>query len=74
VFERAGIEPARARELAIALLCALEGAFVLARAQRSTEPLALAGEFTAEAVRRALQEAARSGKPRLRARWPAAPA
>ena len=74
VFERAGLEPAKARELAITLLSALEGAFVLARAQRSTEPLQIAGEFTAEATRRALQEAGRSGKPRLRARWPAAPA
>ncbi|HEY2159755.1 MAG TPA: TetR/AcrR family transcriptional regulator [Solirubrobacteraceae bacterium] len=74
LFERAGIEPVKARELTIAMLSALEGAFVLARAQRSTEPLAVAGEFTAEAVRRALQEAGRTGKPRLTARWPTAPA
>src|SRR5437764_1576198 len=32
------------RELTIAFLCALEGAFVLARASRSTEPLEVAGE------------------------------
>jgi AcrR family transcriptional regulator len=74
LFERAGIEPAKARELTIAMLSALEGAFVLARAQRSTEPLAVAGEFIAEAVRRELQEAGRAGKPRLTARWPTAPA
>jgi len=49
-----GIETARARELAIGMVAALEGAFVLARALRSTEPLAVAGELTADAVRRAL--------------------
>jgi AcrR family transcriptional regulator len=40
----------RARELTIAMLCALEGAFVLARALRSTEPLEIAGEMVARAV------------------------
>jgi AcrR family transcriptional regulator len=49
-----GIETARARELAIGMVAALEGAFVLARALRSTEPLAVAGELTADAVQRAL--------------------
>jgi len=49
-----GIEKARARELAIGMVAALEGAFVLARSLRSTEPLAVAGELTADAVRRAL--------------------
>ena len=49
-----GIEKARARELAIGMVAALEGAFVLARALRSTEPLAVAGELAADAVRRAL--------------------
>ena len=49
-----GIEKARARELAIGMVAALEGAFVLARALRSTEPLVVAGELTADAVRRAL--------------------
>jgi hypothetical protein len=48
------IEPARARELTIAFLAALEGAFVLARAQRSTEPLTIAGEMVARAVETAL--------------------
>src|SRR6478672_457549 len=41
----AGIAEPRARELAIGMVAALEGAFVLARAQRSTEPLAVAGEL-----------------------------
>ena len=48
------IEPRIARELTIAMLCALEGAFVLARAQRSTEPLAIAGEIVARSVEAAL--------------------
>ena len=48
--EAAEVAPERARELAIALLCALEGAFVLARALRSTEPLLVAGEMVARAV------------------------
>jgi hypothetical protein len=83
------------------MLSALEGAFVLARAQRSTEPLAVAGELMAAAVRQAVgdqggkawggadaasggadaasggADAASGGerrKPRLRARWPSAPA
>jgi AcrR family transcriptional regulator len=54
-FIAAGIGPARARELATALVCALEGAFVLARATRDTEPLRVAGELTAGAVQRALE-------------------
>jgi AcrR family transcriptional regulator len=53
-FERAGASKDVARELAIGLLCALEGAFVLARATRSTEPLDTAGELVAEQVARAL--------------------
>jgi AcrR family transcriptional regulator len=74
-FERAGIANAAARELAIGMFAALEGAFVLARAQRSTEPLAIAGGLTAAAVEQALAEhrpggAAVTRKPRLRARWP----
>jgi hypothetical protein len=42
-----GVPQARSRRLAISLLCALEGAFVLARALRSTEPLESAGEAMA---------------------------
>jgi len=53
-YADAGITRKRARELTIAMLCALEGAFVLARALRSTEPLHLAGETMAAAVERAL--------------------
>jgi AcrR family transcriptional regulator len=50
----AGVSPERARELTIAMLAALEGAFVLARALRSTEPLEIAGEMVAREVERAL--------------------
>lgn len=49
-----GLGPDKARELTIAMLAALEGAFVLARAQRSTEPLQIAGEMVASAVEQAL--------------------
>jgi AcrR family transcriptional regulator len=56
--ERSGLSPNQARELTIAMLSALEGAFVLARATRSTEPLAVAGEMVARAVEAALAETA----------------
>ncbi|TMK25057.1 MAG: TetR/AcrR family transcriptional regulator [Actinobacteria bacterium] len=56
-LSNAEIEPARARELAISMLCLLEGAFVFSRAMRSTEPLELAGESAAAAVRAALPSA-----------------
>jgi AcrR family transcriptional regulator len=55
--ERAGIAPDRARELIIAMLAGLEGAFVLARATRSTQPLLIAGEMAARATEEALQSA-----------------
>jgi hypothetical protein len=47
-------DPGTARELTIAMLAALEGAFVLARALRSTEPLRVAGEMVARAIEAAL--------------------
>jgi AcrR family transcriptional regulator len=53
-FRSAGIERERARELAITMLCLLEGAFVFCRALRSTEPLLLAGASASEAVRAAI--------------------
>ena len=52
----AGIQRHKARELATAFVCALEGAFVLARATRSTEPLRIAGELVAAAVQTALDD------------------
>jgi AcrR family transcriptional regulator len=54
----AGLSAGKARELTIAMLSALEGAFVLARALRSTEPLEVAGELVAQAVQTALADAA----------------
>jgi AcrR family transcriptional regulator len=53
-FVAAGVDVARAREIAIALLAALEGAFVLSRAGRSTEPLRVAGAMCVALVRDAL--------------------
>ena len=50
----AGIPRDRARELTIAMLAALEGAFVLSRALRSTEPVEIAGAATVAAVQSAL--------------------
>jgi AcrR family transcriptional regulator len=57
-FTAAGLDPDQARELVIAMISALEGAFVLARATRSTEALHIAGEQMAAAVQRALAAAA----------------
>jgi AcrR family transcriptional regulator len=50
----AGIGAADARALAFAVVGGLEGAFVLARATRSTEPLRATGSVIADAVARAL--------------------
>src|SRR3954453_3771157 len=53
-FAQNGIPRERARELALLFLSALEGAFVLARALRSTEPLNAAGAAVGAALREAL--------------------
>jgi len=53
-LREAGIARARSRALAMSLLCSLEGAFVLARAQRSTEALEVAGAAAAASVRAAM--------------------
>ncbi|HEU4737195.1 MAG TPA: TetR/AcrR family transcriptional regulator [Solirubrobacterales bacterium] len=55
-FEMAGIPAARARPLVIQMLAGLEGAFVLSRALRSTEPVHEAGEAAATAIAAALEE------------------
>lgn len=49
-FAEAGIRRETARELVIQMLAALEGAFVLSRALRSTEPVELAGEACVAAI------------------------
>lgn len=53
-FHHAGIDRGRARELAFVMLNLLEGAFVFARALRSTEPLEHAGAAAVGAVAQAL--------------------
>ena len=55
----AGLSEAKARELTIGMLSALEGAFVLSRALRSTEPLEVVGELAAQSVQAALAESER---------------
>ena len=51
---QAGLPRKRSRALAFSMLCSLEGAFVLARALRSTEPLEVAGVSAAAEVREAM--------------------
>ncbi len=53
-FVEAGIPANRSRALVIQMISALEGAFVLSRALRSTEPLEVAGEAVALAISAAL--------------------
>ncbi|HEX4011930.1 MAG TPA: TetR/AcrR family transcriptional regulator [Solirubrobacteraceae bacterium] len=53
-FIAVGLDEDIAREVVIALIAALEGAFVLARATRSTEALEVAGELMAAVTERAL--------------------
>lgn len=53
-FAAAGVEPERARALAVAMIELLEGAFVLSRAMRDTAPLHTAGEALATLVQAAL--------------------
>jgi AcrR family transcriptional regulator len=58
-FADAGIPAKQARELAVFVLASLEGAFVLSRATRSTDPMDFAGAHAAAVVRAALP----SGEP-----------
>jgi AcrR family transcriptional regulator len=53
-FNAGGIDATKARELAIATIALLEGAFVLSRAMRTTEPLDAAGAAAVDQVRAAL--------------------
>jgi len=55
-FLAAGIGPAEARELAIAVISLLEGAFVLSRAARTTEALEAAGSSAVALVRAAMTD------------------
>ena len=53
-FAATGLDAATCRKLVVAMITALEGAFILARASQSTEALHVAGELMADAVQRAL--------------------
>jgi AcrR family transcriptional regulator len=59
-FAAAGIQTDIARHLATLLFCALEGAFVLSRATRTTEPIEIAGETAVAAVQAALPKRRRA--------------
>lgn len=63
----AGIPRSKARTLAISALAGLEGAFVLSRAMRSTEPVEIAGAAAVAAVRGALPPSHRKARARRRA-------
>ena len=52
-----GVPDDRAREVAILIISALEGAFILCRASRTTEALEVAGAAATAAVRSALPDA-----------------
>jgi AcrR family transcriptional regulator len=65
-FAAAGIARRTDRELAIAVLAGLEGAFILSRASRSTEAVDIAGVAATAAVREALAAAAKPGRPTRR--------
>ncbi len=58
---KAGIARKKARELTVSAIAALEGAFVLSRAMRSTEPLEVTGAAAAADVRSAM-DASRRGR------------
>ncbi len=49
-----GADPKKAREASITLFNLVEGAFILCRAWKSTEPMEIAGRLATEAVRQAL--------------------
>ncbi|HEX8857116.1 MAG TPA: TetR/AcrR family transcriptional regulator [Thermoleophilaceae bacterium] len=53
-LEAEGASPSGAREAAISMIASLEGAFILSRAFKSTEPMHVAGEHAVAVVRRAL--------------------
>jgi len=57
-LETGGVPESRARELAILVLAALEGGFLLSRAAKSTEAMEALGRSTVESVRAALGDAA----------------
>jgi len=68
-FTAAGIPRKKSRELAILVIAALEGAFVLARGMHDARPVEIAGELVAAAVSDAMRQTRRvknSTRPRSR--------
>ncbi|MEX0874131.1 MAG: TetR/AcrR family transcriptional regulator [Actinomycetota bacterium] len=65
-FVGAGLDASRAREVSITLFNLIEGAFILCRAWKSTEPMKLAGELAVAVVRDAVGTASKPN-PRHRA-------
>lgn len=58
-YAAAGIEPDVARDLAYSMVMSLEGAFLLARSLRTTEPLEIAGRAAVTQAEQALRAIAR---------------
>ena len=56
MYARWGLDEASARGLAITTITSLEGAFVLSRSLRDTEPLAVAGRAVGHAARAAISQ------------------
>ena len=63
-FAPFGLPAEQGRTLTLALVTSLEGAFVLARSLRSTEPMAVAGAAVVDVARRLLNELGHDGKRR----------
>ncbi|GGQ12642.1 LmrA/YxaF family transcription factor [Streptosporangium pseudovulgare] len=62
-FTAVGVPEDVARELTISMVAGLEGAFVLSRALRTTEPVEAAGAAAVAATREALRRVGASGDP-----------
>jgi AcrR family transcriptional regulator len=58
-LEQAGIAPLQARRLSLFALSALEGAFVLSRAQRNVDAIDAAGSYVTAVIREALPRSRR---------------
>lgn len=56
-FQAAGVAPMRSRELATALVAAVEGGFMLSRAAQSPEPMRITGRLMRDLVQRELTPA-----------------
>jgi TetR/AcrR family transcriptional repressor of lmrAB and yxaGH operons len=59
-FSEAGIDAARARELAVEFFCSIEGAFLLSRTIRDADPIRTAGRAAERVVRAELVRGARA--------------